>query len=250
MMRIADRLSMAASLQFGLGGPFDCHVYALRGEHGVVLIDAGAGNPVEPLLQNVAMEFPGQAIVALLLTHAHLDHCGGASQIRRAYGCKVIAPAMCRQTLESGDEVATGLARAREQGMYPAEFKLRPCLVDQEVGDQEKFAVAGMQFTALHVRGHSPDAFCYYTQIGSEKWLFAGDTVFYGGVLGVINAEGSGMEGYRQDLPKLGGLGIDGLFPGHGIFTLRGGQLHIDCAIQQLQKGFLGRQVGQGDLVF
>ena len=152
--------------------------------------------------------------------------------------------------LESGDEEAIGLARARKQGTYPPDFKVRPCPVDQEVHDHETFLAAGIQFTVLHVRGHSPDAVCYSAQIDSRNCLFVGDTVFYGGVLGVINADGSGMEGYREDLSKLGGLEIDGLFPGHGMFTLRFGQRHIDCALQQLQNGFLGRQIGQGDLLF
>lgn len=249
-MQIVEGLNLIASLQFGLGGSLDCHVYALRGEGGLVLVDAGAGHPVEPLLENVEREFPGETVAALLLTHGHLDHCGGASQIREAYGCKVIAPTVCRRVLESGDEVATGLRRAREQGIYPADYKLSPCPVDQGVSDGETFTAASIQFTALHIRGHSPDSFCYYTQMRSEKWLFAGDVVFYGGVLGVINADGSAMEGYRYDLPKLGGLEIDGLFPGHGIFTLRGGQRHIDCAIRRLQEGFLGRQIGQGDVLF
>lgn len=241
---------MAASLQFGLAGLLDCHVYALRGEKGVVLIDAGAGDSSVPLLENVKKEFAGEKIVALLITHAHLDHCGGAGAIREASGCQVIAPFMSRGILESGDEEASGLRRAREQGLYPPEFRLHACRVDREVRDLEKFEAGGIEFTALHVRGHSPDGFCYYTQMGSQKWLFSGDSVFYGGVLGVINADGSGMEGYRQDLSKLGGLGIDGLFPGHGIFTLRDGQRHIDCALQQLEKGFLGRQIGQGELLF
>jgi glyoxylase-like metal-dependent hydrolase (beta-lactamase superfamily II) len=249
-MQITDQLSMVASLQFGLTGPRDCHVYALRGGNGVVLIDAGAGNPTAPLLENVKKEFPGDQVVALLITHAHLDHCGGAAAIQHETGCEVIAPFPSRAILESGDEEVSGLRRAREQGLYPPEFTLSPCRVDRVVHDQEEFVAGGIEFTALHVRGHSPDGFCYYTQMGSQKWLFSGDTVFYSGVLGVINAEGSGMEGYRGDLAKLAGLNIDGLFPGHGVFTLKEGQRHIDCALQQLQNGFLGRQIGQGDLLF
>ena len=95
------------------------------------------------------------------------------------------------------------------------------------------------------MRGHSPDAFCYLTRSLGSPWLFCGDVVFYGGVLGVINAEGSGMEGYRANLCKLSGLNVEGLFPGHGLFTLRGGQRHLDYAIEQSRKGFLGPQIGQ-----
>jgi hypothetical protein len=58
------------------------------------------------------------------------------------------------------------------------------------------------------------------------------------------------MDGYRADLHKLTGLAVDGLFPGHGLFTLCGGQRHLDCAVEQTHKGFVGRQIGQGDLIF
>ena len=241
---------MVASLQFGLSGPLDCHVYAVRGRTEVVLIDAGSGLYTKKLLQNLSIEFPGCKVAALVVTHCHLDHCGGAAAIRESTQCKVIAPRLSRQTLESGDEEASGLRIAREQGMYPPEVRLRPCPVDLPVEDGETFLAGGLSFRAIHVRGHSRDAFCYFTQNDGRNWLFSGDVVFYGGVLGVINAEGSGMEGYRSDLHKLSGLAVEGLFPGHGLFTLCGGQRHLDCAIEQTRKGFVGRQIGQGDLIF
>jgi hypothetical protein len=40
------------------------------------------------------------------------------------------------------------------------------------------------------------------------------------------------------------------MFPGRGLFTLRDGQRHIDCAIEQLGRNFLPRQIGQGDVIF
>jgi hydroxyacylglutathione hydrolase len=249
-MRIHDTLALVASLQFGISGPLDCHVYALRGVEGVVLVDAGAGTHTELILRNFFEDFPGSQVSALLLTHGHMDHCGGAAEIRERTGCQVVAPACCAQTLKRGDEEASGLRAAREQGVYPPDFHLRPTPVDREVKDGERFTVAGIEFTAFHVRGHSRDAHCYLTKRDNATWLFTGDVVFYGGVLGVINAEGSGMEGYRADLGKLAGLGVDGLFPGHGLFTISGGQRHLDCAIEQVRKGFVGRQIGQGDLIF
>jgi glyoxylase-like metal-dependent hydrolase (beta-lactamase superfamily II) len=249
-MRIGDSLAVVASLQFGLSGPLDCHVYALRGTQGLVLIDAGAGTHTDRLLNNVDYDFPGKVISAIILTHAHMDHCGGAASIREATGCSVIAPAMSKAVVEMGDEDASGLRVAREQGIYPPDCRLEPCPVDTSVRDGETFSAAGLEFTAFHVRGHSPDAFCYLTRSLGAPWLFSGDVVFYGGVLGVINAEGSGMDGYRTDLRKLAGLDVEGLFPGHGLFTLHGGQRHLDCAFEQVGKGFLGRQIGQGGLLF
>lgn len=249
-MRIDKTLAMVASLQFGLSGPLDCHVYAIRGRTGVVLIDAGSGINTEQLLGNLSAEYPSAGVAALLITHCHLDHCGGAAAIREDTRCKVIAPQLCRQALESGDEEEIGLRVARNQGVYPPEVRLRPCPVDLAVSDGDLFQADGLNFKAIHVRGHSRDAFCYLIQNDNRYWLFSGDVVFYGGILGVINAEGSGMEGYRADLHKLSGLGVEGLFPGHGLFTLCGGQRHLDCAIEQTRKGFVGRQIGQGDLIF
>jgi hydroxyacylglutathione hydrolase len=249
-MRITPKLAMVASRQFGLSGPLDCHVYALHEGTEVVLIDAGSGLYTEQLLQNLSEEYPEIAVAALIVTHCHLDHCGGAAAIRESTRCKVIAPELCRQALESGDEEASGLRVAREQGTYPPDVRLPPCSVDIAVEDGEVFVAGGSSFRAIHVRGHSRDAFCYLTEIDGRNWLFSGDVVFYGGVLGMINSEDSSMDGYRKDLDKLSGLAVEGLFPGHGLFTLCGGQSHLDCAMEQTRKGFLGPQVGQGDLIF
>lgn len=249
-MRVNDSLGLLASMQFGLGGPRDCHVYAVRGPDGIAMVDSGAGTDTAHLLRALASSFPGQPLQALLLTHYHMDHCGGAAELREATGCEVIGPEPSRAILEQGDEDAAGLSAARAQGLYPAVVHLRACGLSRAVRDGETFSAAGRQFTAIHVRGHSPESFCYLTRTEAGCWLFAGDVVFYGGVLGVVNAEGSGMEGYRADLQKLGGLGVDALLPGHGLFTLRNGQQHIDCAIAQTRRGFLGRQIGQGDQLF
>lgn len=122
--------------------------------------------------------------------------------------------------------------------------------MDHPLHDREEFSAGGLCFRAIHVRGHSEDSFAFYAEVGEQRWIFTGDIVFYGGVLGVINASGSGMDGYRADLEKLRDLSIDGLFPGHGLFTFQGGQRHINCALEQIKKGFLCRQIGQGDIIF
>src|SRR5690242_12444535 len=249
-MRVTDALAVVGSLQFGLSGPLDCHVYALRGHSGLVLIDAGAGTHTDQLLKNASIDFSGVSVAAVLITHCHMDHCGGSADIRQRTHCQIITPDLCRVTLETADEEASGLCVAREQGIYPQETRLAPCPVDVTVTDGETFTAAGIEFTAIHVRGHSRDAHCYLTRHEGSNWLFTGDVLFYGGVLGVVNAEGSGMDGYRADISKLAGLDVDGLFPGHGLFTLSGGQRHVDCAIEQARKGFVPRQVGQGDLIF
>jgi glyoxylase-like metal-dependent hydrolase (beta-lactamase superfamily II) len=245
-MLIEDDLALIASMQFGLGGACDCHVYAIRAPDGVVLIDSGSGMDTGAVLSNLADHFPEVPIAGVLLTHCHMDHAGGLSELRSLTGCAVFTSDLSRRIVEDADEEANGLRFAREVGVYPKDLRMKRCLVDEVFADGVPFSVGGLVVTPIHVPGHSVDAFCLMI----DDALFSGDVVFYGGVLGLINAEGSDLGGYRSSFHKLGGLGIDALFPGHGLFTLRDGQKHIDAASEQLRKGVVPRMIGQGDLIF
>jgi glyoxylase-like metal-dependent hydrolase (beta-lactamase superfamily II) len=249
-MRITSSCALIASMQFGISGPLDCHVYALRGPRGIVLVDAGSGTHSDTLLANLHFDLGTDKIQSLIVTHGHLDHCGGAASIAEKTQCKVVTTENTRPILESADEEASGLRLARSQGVYPPEFRFTPCKVNQVAKDGVEFEAGGLSWKAIRVRGHSEDSACFLVRHDGQTLLFSADVIFYGGVLGVINAEGSGMGGYRADLRKLANLGIDGLFPGHGLFTMRNGQRHIDTAIEQVARGFVPRQIGQGDLIF
>jgi glyoxylase-like metal-dependent hydrolase (beta-lactamase superfamily II) len=247
---IEDRLGLVASLQFGLGSPYDCHVYALKGESGLVLIDAGSGYATESLLDRANRCFPGVRVSAVVLTHAHPDHAAGAARLRELTSCAVFASDVSVEAIRTGDERATGLEEARAQGIYPAEVVMKACPQVQVYRDGEPLEAGGIEFLPIAVRGHSADSHCLLTELDGRRLLFSGDAIFYGAVLGVINREDSGMSGYRADLPKLARRGIDALLPGHGLFTLARGQRHIDKALELVQRGFLPRQIGQMDLIF
>ncbi|MCS6953174.1 MAG: MBL fold metallo-hydrolase [Bryobacterales bacterium] len=249
-MRVRSRLALVASLQFGLSSRFDCHVWALRAPGGAILIDAGSGWANDAVLENLEQAFGTRHVAAVLLTHSHPDHALGAASLRELTGCAVFSPAPARRLIEEGDEEGCGLAYARRLGVYPAELRMKPCPVAHAFAHGERFTVAGQAFQAIQVRGHSEDSFCLLTELDGMGTLFSGDVVFYGGLLGLINAPGSTMEGYRADLARLQGLNVEALLPGHGLFTLRGGQRHIDCALNELSRNFLPRMIGQGDLIF
>ncbi len=249
-MRINSHLALIGSAQFGLSGPYDCHVYALRCPEGVVLIDCGSGLHEDEIVQHLHEDFPGAPVAAILVTHSHMDHSGGAPGLHRRFHCPVLTSELSAPTLTNADENTNGLKLARENGVYPANLQMKPCPPDRTYRPDESVEIAGHEFRALHVRGHSEDSFCLVTELESGLACFSADTVFYGGILGVINASDSGMQGYRQDLSKLQGLEIDLLLPGHGLFTLKNGQRHIDAAIGAMHKGFLPTQIGQGAMIF
>jgi glyoxylase-like metal-dependent hydrolase (beta-lactamase superfamily II) len=249
-MRVNRQVALVGSMQFGLSSEWDCHVYAIRAPEGVVLVDSGSGMASETIVRNVGEDLGTDRVAAVVLTHAHADHAAGAASLRERTGCALLVPQPSRRIVEQGDEEAAGLRLAREQGGYPAEVRLRPVQVDAAFGDGEFFEAGGLRFRAIHVRGHSEDSTCLECELECGRALFCGDVVFYGGVLGVINAAGSGLEGYRCDLGKLRGLAVQALFPGHGLFTLKRGQRHIDAALAALEGGFLPRMVGQFDRIF
>ena len=250
-MRVTNEIFVVGGKQLGLSGPWDCHIYLIKGKDGLVMIDAGGGGCVDTIAANIKAEgLDPRDISALLITHNHPDHSCGAAEIRALSGCEVYISASSRELLETGDESSTDLTIAKEMGIYPPEFQFRNCEVDHDVNDQDQIRIAGIEFTAIAVQGHSPDSICYLTEINGKRHLFSGDVLFFGGVIGLINFPGSSMGEYREQLKKLSGLGIDGLFPGHMLFTVSGGQQHIDVAIDQCSKSTVPQSIGQMGYLF
>jgi glyoxylase-like metal-dependent hydrolase (beta-lactamase superfamily II) len=250
-MRITEDIYLVGSLQLGISGRWDSHVYLVKGPDGLVLIDAGGGTDGEKIFENIRGEgFDPGDVKALLLTHVHFDHSCGAAEIRERTGCEVYLSKNSKALLEHGSAKDAGLFKAIEKGIYPEWFRFQNCVVDHAVEDGDLINVAGLQFRAISVNGHSTDSICYLAEINGSRDLFAGDVLFYGGVIGLIDAPGSTMEGYRTDLAKLDGLDIDGFYPGHYLFTVTGGQRHIDAVIEQIRKGSVPQTVGQIGTIF
>ncbi|MFV0390035.1 MAG: MBL fold metallo-hydrolase [Pyrinomonadaceae bacterium] len=250
-MKITDEIYLVGSLQLGISGQWDSHVYLIKGTEGLILIDSGGGTDCEMIFDNIRREgFDPNEIKSILLTHFHFDHSCGAAEIRDKTGCEVYISTKSRDLLETGTAKEAGLEQAIEQGVYPEGFKFRNCVVDKALNDGDVFETAGLKFETIGVEGHSADSICYLVELNGKKNLFSGDVLFYGGIIGLINAPGSTMDGYRRDLKKLANLHIEGLFPGHFLFTINGGQKHIDAAIEMCEKGVIPQTVGQYGVVF
>lgn len=243
---------MVGSRQFGLSSPYDCHVYALRSHAGILLIDAGSGLGTSRIVANLHEEF-GEEMSrggTILVTHKHPDHAAGAAALSRELGWPVWTSVHTRAILESGDAEASGLRGAQAAGGYPATMTYEACAVAGTFDDGDMVRLEGFELQAIRVQGHGSDAFAFACVHDGLRCLFTADIVFYGGVIGLIQSSDSNLQDYRRDIGKLAGLQIDAVFPGHGLFTLEGGQQHIDLAAAELRKGFVPRCVGQGDLIF
>jgi glyoxylase-like metal-dependent hydrolase (beta-lactamase superfamily II) len=98
------------------------------------------------------------ALTAVIVTHAHADHCGGAATIRARTAAPVYAPAI------EADVVASPLWEPLylfSGALPPAELRHKftlaePCLVDGVLGTGDQ-VLGGVQLTVIPAPGHSPN---------------------------------------------------------------------------------------------
>ena len=229
-MKLHERIHLVGSGEIGLSDTWDCHVYALETRAGIVLIDAGGGRPagVAAIEANLRADGLDPArITDVLLTHWHKDHGGGAKVWRAKYGAKVWLNAI-EQPLMAGSEWA--------------------CPIDGTPGHGDDLTFGDMTLKVIQVTSHSEGICAYLLELDGYRALFSADIVFANGLIGLINYPGSSMDGYRANLSRLAGLKVEGLFPGHLLFSVRRGQRHIDIALERIKGGFIPPSIGQSDI--
>lgn len=177
----------------------------LVGRGRVALIDPGPADPAH-LDAILAALGPGEAIIAILVTHAHLDHCGLAPAAAAATGAPVLAfggPEDGRSP-EMAALAAAGLAGGGEgvdRGFAP----------DRRLADGEGVDIGGLHLTALHTPGH----------FGSHLCFAFGDTVFSGDLaMGwastLISPPDGDLAAFLASCARLRALHPALLLPGHG----------------------------------
>ena len=240
-IRLHEGLYIVGGGGIGLSNFKDCNVYLMRSGEDAFLVDAGGGLDVPGLLDNIRSVCPLSSIRYLFLTHAHGDHAGGAKELlSHLPNAKLVASEGEKALCESGDEEKLGLIAAKRKGAYPADYVFHPVKVDIVARDEDVFTVGDLSVTSILVPGHSIESVCYLTSTPSgRRILFAGDSVYLGGALSLINCYGSSMEAYRQYFPRLADRGVDALLPAHYEFTLSNGQSHIDKALANLRSSSL-----------
>ena len=246
-MRITRSIYIVGGTPVGLTDGNDCTIYLIKGPSGIFLIDAGNGYDTEGLLNNIQDEgFNPQEISHILITHHHTDHARGAKALKDAVGCEVwISENTGKHLLENGTDEELGVLYAKEHGMYPMDYVYIHCPVDHGIHDEETCSIAGLDCKAINVIGHSYDSTCFFMELDGRKCLFCGDVIYYGGVIGLLNFPMSNLQDYHVGLPKLKGLEVDALLPGHGLFCLKNGQDIINTGLKQLDSIFVPHSVKQ-----
>jgi len=193
----------------GLG--MDSNVFLVENRGETVVVDAGMDSTAEYVLASLGKLLGGAKPKALVLTHMHIDHVGGAAAIAREYSCEVVMHEKDADAIVKGDPVRTGAAMF---GGSVEPLKVR------KLAEGDK--VAGME--VIHTPGHTIGSMCLYDS--KSKSLISGDTVFRDGV-GRWDLPTGNVKSLHESVARLAAMDVEGLYPGHGDVAERGGGRHI-----------------------
>ena len=200
---------------FIVGGPEitdsrDGCVYLINlGE--LVLIDSGAGWSSDKIIKNVeSLGFDGENLNKILLTHCHIDHIGGAPDIRKRYGCKIYIHKLDAPPLEDGDPILTAA------NWYQTSFPRTP--VDVKLNLPEEILNIGAEkIVCLHTPGHTPGSISIYMDREGKRILFGQD--LHGPLLEEF---GSNLNDWDRSTKELLELNADIFCEGHfGIYKTK-----------------------------
>lgn len=92
----------------GLTAPEDAAIYLIKAGNRSALIDAGCGQSLPQLTENMRLcGVDPKRLDYLLITRCHFDHSGGAKSLRDRSGCRLVAHEQDALFLETGDDQVT-----------------------------------------------------------------------------------------------------------------------------------------------
>ena len=190
------------------------------------LIDSGlpfSGRRIIASLDEVGLQPEG--LKQILLTHHHIDHSGGAVQVRDQTRAQI----PCH--IEDAGFLAQGKRRKRKKNLHHgpipdgflSEGDLLPTLGGLEV---------------LHTPGHTPGSLCFYLPL--YKAVFVGDLFLHTSDRLSRPSRGATFhqEQYEESLTRIAELDVDACFPAHGPPILSG----ASEAIKRLRDARGGRR--------
>lgn len=151
------------------------NAYLVDGDEGVVLVDTGLPRRhgvVESALADIGRT-PAD-VVAILLTHAHADHTGGAARLAASTGAPVIASVGDAPAVRGNEPVPPPpMMDGWLRFLAPLIPKAEPVAVDHAVDEAHHEGLPG-DLTVLDTPGHTPGHVCYLLDRAGGI-LFVGD---------------------------------------------------------------------------
>jgi hydroxyacylglutathione hydrolase len=241
-MRLVENIHLVgggpwSGMGLSVGG--DCNIYLVDCGDSLTLIDCGTGvtGSVDAILGNIAGDgLSPDRISTILITHKHGDHIGGAAQFAARTGATVYASAETAAVLAAGDEVSSSIAAAKGAGFYPADYVLSPLAGIRTLAGGEHLKIGDVDFEVVETPGHCSGHISFVARRGGRVDLLAGDALFWRGRVVMQSLPDCDVMASAQSIERLAALGnVDGLYSGHGAFTLAGATRHINSALEHVR---------------
>lgn len=133
-----------------------------------VVVDPGGD---VPKIQ-AAIEQSGMKALAIWLTHGHIDHVGGAMDLKAALGVEIIGP--------HEDDRAMCESIEQQAQMFGIEGAVKNCFPDRFLGEGEEVSLGEHRFKILHCPGHAPGHIVFFNE--EIRFAHVGDVLFQNSV--------------------------------------------------------------------
>jgi glyoxylase-like metal-dependent hydrolase (beta-lactamase superfamily II) len=195
----------------------NCSVFGDEQSREAMVVDPG--DDIARVLGVVAKH--GLTVKAIVITHAHIDHIGGAQKLKQATGAPVYMNSNDAELQKMLDVQATWL------GVSPPE----KVTIDSPAREGDRLVVGVTEFHVLDTPGHTQGSISLW--IPSEGKLVAGDTLFRDSIGRTDLPGGDGRQILRSIHDKLLPLPDETVvIPGHGENTTIGREREFNYFLQ------------------
>ena len=148
-------------------------------------------------------------LLAIILTHGHMDHILGVGDLKRETGAELYVPELDEPMLSDPSK-----SLAMQFG-----YGIEPLQADHIVHDNDMFNIGKLSIMAMHTPGHTPGSTSYLLEQEDKKLLISGDTLFARSI-GRTDLPGGDYTAIMNSVARLAALDGDmPVLPGHGPET-------------------------------
>lgn len=185
----------------------NCSVFGDEGSREAIVIDPGDEiDRIVAILKKHSLR-----VKAIIITHAHIDHIGGAAKLKAVTGAPVYMNQNDQELYDRLDIQAGWL-----QMRTPEKTR-----IDASVNEGDALKLGEAEFEILHTPGHTQGSISIW--IPAENKVVAGDTLFRDSIGRTDLPGGDGRQILRSIHNKLMPLPEDAtVVPGHGPNTTIG----------------------------